>query len=202
MTMEALSSILKKVMERGFNQGFLASRRGDVGTVVSHLLFVDDTLISCDSNKEHLEALSWMFMWFEVISGLKINLDKSELISMEKVDNTKDLARVARCKVDSLPSTYLGLPLGASFKYAQTWDIQEASKRLPSEGRRVPKKTLPSENRLIVGLDKKDGGLGVRKLSALNMAFLGKWCWRFAYENESPWNQAIVGKYNEEERGW
>ena len=125
MTMEALSSILKKVMERGFNQGFLASRRGDVGTVVSHLLFVDDTLISCDSNKEHLEVLSWMFMWFEVISGLKINLDKSELISMEKVDNTKDLARVARCKVDSLPSTYLGLPLGASFKYAQTWDVVE-----------------------------------------------------------------------------
>ena len=39
--------------------------------VVSRLLFADNTLIFCDSDKEHLEALSWAFMWFEVISGLK-----------------------------------------------------------------------------------------------------------------------------------
>ena len=51
-----------------------------MGRVVSHLLFSNDTLIFSDSNKEHLEALSWSFMWFEMISGLKINLDKSELI--------------------------------------------------------------------------------------------------------------------------
>ena len=39
--------------------------------VVSHLLCVDNTLIFCDLDKEHLEALSWAFMWFEAISGLK-----------------------------------------------------------------------------------------------------------------------------------
>ena len=39
--------------------------------VVSHLLFVDNTFIFCDLDKEHLEALSWAFMWFEAISGLK-----------------------------------------------------------------------------------------------------------------------------------
>ena len=54
----------------------------------------------------------------------------------------------------------------------------------------------------IVGLDNKEGGLGVRKLSYLNRALLGKWCWRFAYENEPFWKHVIVGKYGEEEGGW
>ena len=111
LAMEALSSILKGLQR-------LASLRVSrpMGEVVSHLLFVNDTLIFCDSYKEHLEALSWAFMWFEAISGLKINLDKSELIPVGEVSNAEELARVVECKVGSLPSTYLGLPLGTSFK--------------------------------------------------------------------------------------
>ena len=71
--MEVLSSILKKAMEGGSIQGFLASGRCGVGRVVYHLLFTDDTLIFSESNKEHLEALSWTFMWLEAVSSLKIN---------------------------------------------------------------------------------------------------------------------------------
>ena len=41
---------------------------------VSHLLFLDDTLIFCNVGKENIEYLSWVFMWFEALSGLKINL--------------------------------------------------------------------------------------------------------------------------------
>ena len=51
-----------------------------MGRIVSYLLFANDTLIFSDSNKEHLDASSSVFMWFEAISGLKIYLDKSELI--------------------------------------------------------------------------------------------------------------------------
>lgn len=39
---------------------------------VLHLLFANDTLILCDANKEHMECLSYAFMWFEAISGLKL----------------------------------------------------------------------------------------------------------------------------------
>ncbi|RVW96916.1 hypothetical protein CK203_032320 [Vitis vinifera] len=84
MAMEALSSILKRAMLRGIIQGFLASGRGAVGMEVSHFLFANDTLIFCDSNIQHLEYLSWAFTWLEAISGLKTNLDKSELIPVEQ----------------------------------------------------------------------------------------------------------------------
>ena len=40
----------------------------------------------------------------------------------------------------------------------------------------------------IVCMEKKDGGLGIRNLSRLNRALLGKWCWRFASEQDSSEN--------------
>ena len=54
----------------------------------------------------------------------------------------------------------------------------------------------------IVCIEKKDGGLGIRNLSRLNKALLGKWCWRFASEQDSLWKQVIVRKFGEEDGGW
>ena len=60
--------------------------------------------------------LSWLLIWFEACSGLRINLEKNELISMGRVHNIEDLALELGCKVGGLPSCYLGMPLGALFK--------------------------------------------------------------------------------------
>ena len=57
-----------------------------------------------------------MLFWFEVSSCLKINLDKSELIPLGSVDNVMALAAELGCRTRGLPSTYLGLPLGACHK--------------------------------------------------------------------------------------
>ena len=46
------------------------------------------------------------------------------------------------------------------------------------------------------------GGLGIRKLSSLNKALLGKWCWRFGAEAEGLWKTIIRIKYEAEEGGW
>nr|CAN72765.1 hypothetical protein VITISV_037010 [Vitis vinifera] len=43
---------------------------------------------------------------------------------------------------------------------------------------------------------------GIRNLSRLNKALLGKWCWRFASERDSLWKQVIVKKFGEEDGGW
>ena len=54
----------------------------------------------------------------------------------------------------------------------------------------------------FVCMEKKDRSLGIRNLSLLNKALLGKWCWRYASKNAPFWKQVIVGKYGEEEGGW
>ena len=85
--MEVLSCILNGALQGGILEGFLASGRGGEGVSVSHFLFADDTLVFCEASKEHVEVLSLVFMWFEAASGLKINLDKNELIPMGVVPN-------------------------------------------------------------------------------------------------------------------
>ena len=60
--------------------------------------------------------------WFEVESSLRINLDKSEIIPVGEVEEVEELAVELGCRVGSLPSTYLGLLLGAPYKSLYVWD--------------------------------------------------------------------------------
>nr|CAN73158.1 hypothetical protein VITISV_017219 [Vitis vinifera] len=53
-----------------------------------------------------------------------------------------------------------------------------------------------------VCMDKRKGGLGVRRLSILNRALLCKWNWRFANEREKFWRHVISRKFGLEEGGW
>ena len=64
-------------------------------------------------------------MWFEAISGLKINLDRSEIFPVGRVDNVEELAFESGCKVGALPSYYLGLPLRAAHNSVASWDRVE-----------------------------------------------------------------------------
>jgi len=54
--------------------------------------------------------------------GLRVNLSKSSLILIRGVPNIHHLATFFGYGVSALPSTYLGLPLRASFKSKAVWD--------------------------------------------------------------------------------
>ena len=64
-------------------------------------------------------------MWFEAVSSLKINLNKSEIIPIGPVANVEELASELGCKVRSVPMSYLSLPLGAKHKALGVWDSVE-----------------------------------------------------------------------------
>ena len=122
IAMEALGCLLKRAVCGGFLSACQVRGGGDEGVKVSHLLFVDDTLIFCEAQEEKMTFLCWLLMWFEAISRLKVNLDKSELIPMGRVENVDYLTCELDCKVGSLPSTYLGMSLGAPFNSVTAWD--------------------------------------------------------------------------------
>ena len=72
-------------------------------------------------------------MWFEALLRLRINLNKSEIIPIGPVVNV-ELASELGCDVGSLPTSYLGLPLGAYHKALGVWHSIEEKfrKRLAS----------------------------------------------------------------------
>ncbi|RVX09442.1 hypothetical protein CK203_015286 [Vitis vinifera] len=109
-------SVLVNDTSTGFFQssrGLRVKGRSGERVQVFHLLFVDDTLVFYQASQYQITYLSWLLIWFEVVSRLRINLEKSELIPVGRVENIDDLAMKFGCRVGSLPSTYLGLPLGA-----------------------------------------------------------------------------------------
>lgn len=71
-----------------------------------------------------MRYLSWVFLWFEAISNLKVNRDKSEAIPVGRLDSWKNVALVMGCRVRKLPTSYLGLslaPLSSLQGYGMQW---------------------------------------------------------------------------------
>ncbi|XP_075077736.1 uncharacterized protein LOC142164210 [Nicotiana tabacum] len=131
LVMDASSKMMDRAAGGGFLRGFLAPIGMPSAQRVSHLLFVDDTLAFCDADMDQLTYLKQVQQWFQIVSGLKINLGKCEIFPVGEVANIDVLSYVLRCKVGSLPTTYLGLPLGASHKDTTIWNpvIERVEKR-------------------------------------------------------------------------
>ena len=58
-------------------------------------------------------------MWFEALPSLRINLGKSTIQPVGRVKDPGILAMELGCEVDSLPSSYLGFPLGEEHNSTQ-----------------------------------------------------------------------------------
>ena len=74
--------------------------------------------------------LSWILLWFEAISGLSINLEKSLIMPVGNVEDLEILASELGCKTRTLPTIYLGLPLGMRCNAILVWDgVEERFRR-------------------------------------------------------------------------
>ena len=121
MGMEVLSVLIRRAVEGGFISGCNIWRGSGPVANISHLLFADDTIVFCEAKKEDMTYLSWILCWFEAVSGLRINLAKSEIIPVGEVEEILEMAVELGCKVGQLPSSYLGAPNKAS----SVWDVGE-----------------------------------------------------------------------------
>ena len=114
--MEALNCLVNHAVEGNYLSGSrIVDRRWEDLTIFD-LLYAYDTLLFCEADNDQLKFISWILMWFEAMSGLKINLIKREIILIRPMTNAEELASELGCKIGSLPTSYLGLPLGAKNK--------------------------------------------------------------------------------------
>lgn len=88
----------------------------------SHLQFADDTLFFAEPDGPNLVSLVRILNIFCLASGLKINLAKSVVLSINlREHETQQLANIIGCSVGSCPIKYLGLPLGGNPLKKEFW---------------------------------------------------------------------------------
>lgn len=76
--------MMKRAELGGFIHGWKIAIRREETRRISCRLFADDILIFCHASEGQLTHLLWLLMWFEIWSGLKVNLHKSEVIPLRE----------------------------------------------------------------------------------------------------------------------
>lgn len=115
--------VFTKILGRAGNQGIM--RRVE-SIPWSHDLFslhyADDTLIMCNGDQQSIINLKVILLCFEGASGLRVNFHKSSIYNLGP--NQSIAARASSilgCRVDSLPFTYLGLPIKSTTLTRTDW---------------------------------------------------------------------------------
>ncbi|RVW16657.1 hypothetical protein CK203_080892 [Vitis vinifera] len=128
----------------------------------------------------------------EAFSSLISRAEEKGFIRGFKLGEVEDVDRataVFGCKVGNLPTTYLGLPLGAPHNSCRVWDgVEERFKRNWLCGKNnifLREVVLPSS----------------RALFQISPSIFVTFC-NPKEKRESFWRKVIVGKFGEEEGGW
>lgn len=104
------------------------------GSKVSFIQFAYGSLFLLDDDLEELRCLRCILLILEAVFGLKGNLRKSILLPIGDVANIEEMTQIMECEVESLPTIYLGHPLGAKASSKSIWNpvIKRLDRRLAS----------------------------------------------------------------------
>jgi hypothetical protein len=122
IVMEACSRMAKASVDHSLFSGFAVGARGSEQVHILHLLFADDMLVFSGASLDQVQAIDYLLICFELVSGLKVNLAKSILVLVGEVSNVGALTEVLGCEVGTLPIPYFGHPLGSRFKDKASWN--------------------------------------------------------------------------------
>jgi hypothetical protein len=117
---EGLGGLMKKAVDISRFKGFQVGRSR---VVVSHLQYADDTLCIEEATWENLWVLKAILRGFEMVSGLKVNFWKSNILGVNvPIEFMQAASTFLNCRVGSVPFKYLGLPVGANPRRVSTWE--------------------------------------------------------------------------------
>ncbi|GAU49175.1 hypothetical protein TSUD_133700 [Trifolium subterraneum] len=171
---EGLNVLMRALVENNLFTGYSVGVQDPIS--VSHLQFTDDTLLMGVKSWANVCAMRAVLVLFELMSGLKMNFNKSLLVGVNIPDSwLYETASSLGCKVGNIPFLYLGLPIGGDprrLRFCE--DIRKIS----------------WINWKIICMRKEFGGLRVRKLTEFNVALLGQL--REGRDRGSSWWREIV----------
>ncbi|GKA11042.1 putative RNA-directed DNA polymerase [Tanacetum coccineum] len=119
LAVEALNVVFLEARNKSI---FLGAEVGKDKVPISHLQFVDDALIVGQWSLPNARNLSRILTCFHLVSGLKVNFNKSKLFGIRvSSSELNSIACSIGCQPSQLPCTYLGLPIGANMSRTTNW---------------------------------------------------------------------------------
>jgi len=100
---------------------------------VAILQYADDTIIFLKHDIEGVRNMKLLLYMYEMMAGLKINFNKSEVIMINDDGNWGSVyADIFNCQIGMFPIKYLGVPLSPSRLHLGDWSllIDKSYKRL------------------------------------------------------------------------
>lgn len=116
---DCLSRMVRKAQRGGLVCG-LADNIIDKGVAI--LQYADDTIICLKDDMEVARNMKLLLYLYEMMSGLKINFLKSEIILVNSEDSKcAQYAELFNCQLGAFPIKYLGVPVSPSRLHVKDW---------------------------------------------------------------------------------
>lgn len=112
MVANVLGRMVDRAKEVGLFEGLQVSRDK---ISVTHLQFANDTIFFFEGDESQMVNLFSVVRLFGVLSGLKINLEKSRVAGINiDLSLIQRVAELLGCGIETFPMKYLELPLGGN----------------------------------------------------------------------------------------
>ena len=93
---------------------------------VAILQYADDTIICLEEDYENARNMKILLYTYEIMTGLKINFSKNEVILINGDHNMNMLyAELFNCQIGTFPLKYLGVPISPSRLHVKDWAMLE-----------------------------------------------------------------------------
>lgn len=127
---DCLSKMIRKAQENNLIMGLAANL---IPKGVAVLQYADDTIICLKDDIESARNMNLLLYLYEVMSGLKINFNKSEVIIING-DEEKNIqmAELFNCQIGMFPIKYLGVHVSPSRLHVKDWTpiVEKNEKKL------------------------------------------------------------------------
>ncbi|XP_052114148.1 uncharacterized protein LOC127745457 [Arachis duranensis] len=175
LVVDVLSRMIGEAVRNGRISPLLVGRDN---IELSHLQFADDTILLCPPDEETVRNYKRLLRCFEMMSGLSINFEKSNLIPVNcRPEWVTRMCQLLGCQETALPVRYLGISLGANPRLVKTWKpiidkveeklslwkakvLSKAGKLLPNV---VARKIITLQRRFFWGKDDGRPGMALVK---------------------------------------
>ena len=121
LDVEGLNVMMSEMVNTNMFEGYFVGAHNPL--VVSHLQFVDDTLLLGVKSWANVRVLRVVLLLFKAMSGLKVNFNKSMMVGVNISESwLVEAAAILNCKVGKVPFVYLGLSIRGDPRRLAFWD--------------------------------------------------------------------------------